>query len=326
MTKWVQRSIGLLISCVSLFSVPRAGWLAFAIFARAPGRKPQNEKEAAVLRRAAPRLEEARQVRLLIEDTVVSAFDFRPKAVGEPKGTVLVVHGYWSRTEHMVPIIDALTAAGFQAVGLDLPGHGHSSGRRCHLINAVAAVDAAWREFDGFDAVIGHSFGAATAMAAAAGTVPAFVPRRPYKLVTIASPTRLSTIFRWFGKEMGLRPSVQAAFEAQVEVLSGKPLDAYDVAGDLRTLRIETLVMHAPDDKEVAWSNAERLSAAGPHVRLKPIAGYGHRRILAAPPMLDELIKFIARPTTGLDAIGMTQSPGLDRAGNDAGPEVRRSA
>ncbi|TDH36006.1 alpha/beta fold hydrolase [Pseudohoeflea suaedae] len=294
MSKWLLKSIGLIISIVAFFSPEAAGRFAFQLFARAPGPKPESEKEARVIREAGPRIRKAERVRLLLSDgAIVAAYDFGVRDEVSCRGKVLVVHGYRSRTEHMLPIIEALVAHDFHVIAIDMPGHGRSPSRRSHLVNAAEAIDAAWRQFDGFDVFIGHSFGAAAIVSVASGTVSTVPARRPYKLITIASPTRLRTIFDWFAEETGMRGAVRKAFEGEVMTLSGRPLDDYDAARGMAQIRSEVLVMHAPDDKEVPFSCAEALAATGPHVRLKPVPGYGHRRILAAPPVIEGILDFL---------------------------------
>ena len=294
MPKWLLKSIGLIISAIALCSTDAAGRFAFYLFARAPGAKPESEKEAQLLREAAPRIAKAKLVRLLLPDgSVVAAFDFGARDPAHCRGKVLVVHGYRSRTEHMLPIIEAMRAHDFHVVAIDMPGHGRSLARRSHLINAGEAIDAAWRQFDGFDVFVGHSFGSAAIVSVAAGMISGVPVRRPYQLVTIASPTKLKTIFDWFATETGMSAAVRAAFEGEVFTLSGRKLEEFDAAEGMARIRCEALVMHAPDDKEVPFANAEKLAAAGPHVRLLSVPGYGHRRILSAPPVLEGILDFL---------------------------------
>ena len=81
---------------------------------------------------------------------------------GEPVGkSALVIHGWNSRSRHMLPVARALNAAGIDVVMLDLPGHGASTGRSLHLGKAIDAVDAVWRNYGPFTSVICHSFGGA---------------------------------------------------------------------------------------------------------------------------------------------------------------------
>lgn len=324
MSKWLLKSIGLIIAVIAFFSTKAAGQFAFYLFARAPGPKPESEKEARVIRDARPRIEKAKLVHLLLGDGArVAAYDFGVRDVANCRGKALVVHGYRSRTEHMLPIIESLMAHDFHVVAIDMPGHGRSQSRRSHLVNAAEAIDAAWRQFDGFDVFIGHSFGAAAIVSVASGTVSTVPPRRPHKLITIASPTKLRTIFDWFAKATGMSQKVRAAFEAEVITLSGRPLDDYDAAKGMALIRSEVLVMHTPDDKEVPFTCAEALAAAGPHVRLKPIQGYGHRRILAAPPVLEGILDFL-----GVRDFGDAEAQLLQIRQMNFGPvrEARKSA
>lgn len=313
MTKLSLKSIGILTSVVALLSVEAAGRLAFRIFASAPGRRPGSEREREVLKQAAPKLARSRQSRLVIEGAVVAAFDFSELVKGKPRGKVLIVHGYRSRTEHMLAIAEALAEAGYQPVAIDMPGHGHSTGRQCHLPIAVEAIDAAWRQFDGFDAFVGHSFGGAAIMAAAVGGLQSAPARRPYKLVTIAAPTAMKPAFSWFARATGLSRQVKAAFYDQILKLTGKPLSSLDVTVELPGIRSEVLVFHAPDDKEVPFGCAEALDACGPHVRIKPIPGFGHRRILSAPKLLKELVGFLAPSGT----VGIEESVANSRPTED---------
>ncbi|TIU66099.1 MAG: alpha/beta hydrolase, partial [Mesorhizobium sp.] len=70
----------------------------------------------------------------------VAVHEFRPEPGREPRGTVLVIHGWRSRTEYMRALIEGFRGAGYKVVSLDLPGHGHSLGRHLNMVNAVEAV------------------------------------------------------------------------------------------------------------------------------------------------------------------------------------------
>ena len=87
---------------------------------------------------------------------------------------MLVIHGWASRTEYMKPLIESFRDAGYRVVALDLPGHGHSSGRRLTMLHALDAARVAGEWFGPFAAIVGHSFGGAVAANAVAGTSTAF--------------------------------------------------------------------------------------------------------------------------------------------------------
>jgi hypothetical protein len=70
-------------------------------------------------------------------------------------------------------------------------------GLRC----TIAAAEA---RFGQFDAVIGHSFGGAALMVAAAGMLPDVAAVFPQRLVLIGSPSEMHWLFTGFGKMIGL--------------------------------------------------------------------------------------------------------------------------
>lgn len=278
---------------MSVTSPERAGELAFRVFTRTASIKPQSEKERTALLKAQARMAGSETVRLMIPGSVVATHVFRPEPGQATGGRVLIVHGYRSRSDHMVAMADALVAKGQTVVCLDLPGHGASSGRVLHLPKAVEAIDAAWRQHGPFDAFVGHSFGGPSVMAAAAGAILHVPQRLPGRIVTIAAPSNMEDVFRWAGGLMGLGPAAQNAFERQVLRVAGRPLSEFRVDRLFHDIRVPILAIHAEDDKEVAFSNAEAIAALGPHVHLLRANGFGHRRIVSAPPVINAVAAYV---------------------------------
>lgn len=54
-------------------------------------------------------------------------------AAGSPRAEVVLVHGIGRHSGLFPRLVAGLTAHGYSVVGLDLPGHGRSSGRRGHI-------------------------------------------------------------------------------------------------------------------------------------------------------------------------------------------------
>ena len=272
-----------------------AGRLAFHLFRRTPSRKPATEKARRALDEARPVLARADRVMLRIAGATVAAFAFAPFSRRGTE-TVLVVHGWGARAEHMLPIIEDLRASGRTVVAIDLPGHGASSGSVLDMALAVEAVDAAWRQFGPFDMTIGHSFGGAVVVNAAYGSVAHVPPRRPKKLVTISAPNAMLPVFERFADWIGLPQKARSALFGEIHALTGRPLADFVSARQLSALDLPTLVIHAHDDKEVPVDNAYALVGAGPHVEVFWADGYGHRRILAGRDVAQVVVDFADRP------------------------------
>ncbi|WP_026623011.1 pimeloyl-ACP methyl ester carboxylesterase [Ensifer sp. WSM1721] len=294
MAPFANKVIRLSLKAVSTVSAEAAGRTAFWIFCRTPSRKPRNGKEAALLKAAAPVMARSRRVTLSFAGGWLVARHFE-RLPGGSGPRVLLAHGWGSRSDYLATMIESLLSSGAEVVALDWPGHGASPGRTLTMPQAVRAVDAAWRHFDGFDVGIGHSFGGAS-LACAAGAVLCDVPARvPEKLVLIGAPSEMTWLFKGFGKILDLAPKAQAAFEGMVERLSGRRVDGFDATRILAALRKPVLVLHAEDDKEVPAEHARRYGAVGPNVELHWANGFGHRRIVSAAPVIDKISAFLAQ-------------------------------
>jgi len=271
-----------------------AGRVAFELFARTPDPNALRDSEKKAIERAAGLLAEARRHCLTTRHGRVIAFEFRPQHVRHPLGTVLVLHGWVSRTEHMRVLIEAFRGAGYRVVALDLPGHGQSSGRRLTLVSAVEAVHAAGEWFGPFAAIVGHSFGGSVAVNAVAGSIKGVPPLAVDRLVLISAPSSMPALFEAFGKYMNLGRRSFRALAGRVERLAGQPLAHYVGSRQLGSVSIPTLVIHAVDDREVPVAHAEDHAAAGDHVRLEWANGLGHRRIVTDAGVAGRAVAFLS--------------------------------
>lgn len=292
MASLVEKVTRVALRVIAAQSPEKAGELAFWLFCRTRSVKPQSKKEHQAIEKARARMAASETVRLVIPGSVVATHVFRPARQDDSGVQVLLVHGYRSRSDHLVAMADALVAAGHTAVCLDLPGHGASTGRVLHLGKAVEAIDAAWRQHGGFDTFVGHSFGGPSVLAAAAGAILHVPQRMPDRIVTISAPSDMALVFRWVGGLLGLGVAAQKAFERQVLRVTGRPLSEFRVDRMFYGIRLPMLVIHAEDDKEVAFSNAETIAGLGPHVRLMRANGLGHRRIISAASVTAAVAEF----------------------------------
>ncbi|RWN03812.1 MAG: alpha/beta fold hydrolase [Mesorhizobium sp.] len=270
------------------------GRAAFELFCRTPNAKILSDGERRAVDRAAGFMAEARHHRLKTKNGCVMVHEFRPETGRRAAGTVLVIHGWRSRTEYMRTLIEAYRDAGYKVVSLDLPGHGQSQGRRLTLVSAVEAARLTGEWFGPFVAVVGHSFGGAVAANAVAGSVKNISPLAAGRLVLIAAPSSLPAIFNDFSRMLSVGPRSQAAMADRVERIAGRPLHEFTGDRQLASTPVPTLVIHAPDDREVSADHARLYAGAGDHVRLYWADGLGHRRILADKGVVERAVGFVA--------------------------------
>lgn len=279
-----------------------AGKAAFRLFCVTPSTKPKGEKAKAAHAAGAEKLAGAERFTLrLTGGGRAHAYRLNGGALGR-RPRYLVTHGWGSSGAYMGDLAENLAATGAEVIAVDFPGHGRAAGRVLHMGMAVKAIAAAERRFGAFDAAIGHSFGGAALMVAAAGMLPGVTAVLPEKLALIGSPSEMHWLFKDFGKMIGLGRSAQQVLETEVFRVTGRRLEEFDASRAADAIRRPVLIVHAEDDKEVNANHARRYAAASDAVRLYWANGFGHRRIVGARPVLDAIIGFLAEDDADKDA------------------------
>jgi pimeloyl-ACP methyl ester carboxylesterase len=293
MPSYLHKVAGQAINLTGVVSMRLAGRLAFRLFATTDAPEPRNEKERRLLALARGAMNEAETVMLPISAGMVAAHRFLPTVASNGR-TCLVVHGWGSRIDYMQGLIGGLRQTGATVVGLDLPGHGRSTGRQLTVPLAVEAIDAAWRQFGPYDAVVGHSFGGFVSAISAAGPEDWMIRRTPSRLVLIGSPVAAEHVFSQYSGHMGFTRKVSRALDDEVERIAGRPIGFFS-AGRMLAAKpdLPVLVLHAEDDKEVSAQAARLYGEAGPHVRVEWLNGLGHRRIVNSPQTIEAITNFI---------------------------------
>jgi alpha-beta hydrolase superfamily lysophospholipase len=293
MQSYLHKVAGQAINLTGVVSPSLAGRIAFGLFSSTSSPEPKSEKERKLLSLSRVAMREAELLMLPVPAGMVATHRFPP--IGEPNGkTCLVVHGWGSRIDYMQGLIRGLRQTGAVVVGLDLPGHGGSTGRRLTVPIAIDAIDAAWRQYGHFDAVIGHSFGGFVAAMSASGPADWLTRRTPDRLVLIAAPVAAEHVFSNFSGAMGFSRRVDTALDREVMRIAGQPIAFFSAGRMLEAMpQLPVLVLHADDDKEVSSRAAHLYAEAGPHVKLEWLNGLGHRRIVNSPATIDAIKKFL---------------------------------
>ncbi|MCO6178615.1 alpha/beta fold hydrolase [Ciceribacter sp. RN22] len=275
-----------------------AGRLAFSLFCRTPPRRPKDGKAVSALASGAEQLTGAERIMLPVSSGNIAARRLGAENADAPR--VLIVHGWGSRAEYLATLATGLHRGGAEVVLLDLPGHGHSSGRLLNLRLAAEAICAVQERLGFFDVAIGHSFGGAAVMTAIGGVFPGACRFEPGRVVLLAAPSNIHWVIDGFCGMLKLRPAVRQAMVKRAEAVAGCPVDALDTVPIAARIGRDILVLHAEEDKEVRAEHARRLEGAGNHVTVRWANGLGHRRIVAAPEIIAEVASFVFDDNEGI--------------------------
>ena len=291
MTPIALKVIRPVISVGSRYAPQVTARLAFELFCRTPPRRPAGPKARQVHAQGRQRLAAAKTMPFRAGKARVMAYLFAGLH-REASKRFLVVHGWGSSAAYISSLAGGLASTGAEVVVLDLPGHGHSSGRRLNIRMAVEAIVEAERRFGPFDGAVGHSFGGASLVLAAGGIMPDAGQFNPGRLAVIGAPSRIEWLFDGFSDVVGLSESMRRNLVRHAETVAGAALSEFDGVPIAQRLCKPLLVVHAEDDKEVDAEHARRYATV-PSARIHWANGHGHRRIISAPEVIGVVAAFL---------------------------------
>lgn len=202
---------------------------------------------------------------------------------------VVLVHGWGERAASLGAFIDPLTAAGYRVVGIDLPGHGDSSGGTTDGFEVAAAIRSVGEQLGSVHAVIGHSMGGMATMHAVSGGLDVDA------VVLVAPSVRLDHALDTFAQLFHLPPNAKTGLKQTIDRRYGA--DVWERLSGLavaRDVQVPALVVHDREDPQVALADAEALAAAMPSARLVTTEGLGHGRILRDENVIRDAVSFLA--------------------------------
>jgi len=246
-----------------------------------------------LVKRARFHLRQALPLRVPTSRGSLQAYVLEPD--GPPVGSVLFVHGWTGEAAFMTVFAEQFRRRGFRSVLFDLPAHGKSSGRRTSLIACAHAVREVAEALGPMQFAVAHSLGGlATLLAGGGGTpMPRAYPFQGY--VLIALPNRFSEVTEAFSQELGLSPAARQVYQRHLERIAHRKIADLTGAKLLAETGRSVLLLHARDDAEVPFRNAQEIAASSRRARLQPFDDLGHRKILYAPPVVRAALSYVVR-------------------------------
>lgn len=198
----------------------------------------------------------------------------------------LLVHGWQSQAADLMPMADALLAAGFSVWAPDLPAHGHSGGAHLAIPLAAAALHETGRRAGPFALAVGHSYGGACLVHALAQGLPV------QRVALMATPTHYGQFARFAAGKAGLDEAQTAQLLRRIREVSGEDPDHIDMRRQVEGLSQPALMVHSNDDPVVPAAGLQAVAARWRGARWWPQDGLGHFRLLNDPKVLDGLCRF----------------------------------
>jgi pimeloyl-ACP methyl ester carboxylesterase len=182
---------------------------------------------------------------------------------------------------------DAVAAAGFDPVLLDLPAHGASDGRRATLPQWVRALFTVSATLGPWSGVVAHSLGALAAAHASARGLAA------QRLVLLAPSPPPALFLRWYAAGLGLNESLAERMERTIARREGVGVEQFAPEWLGPRVALPTLVLHDAGDRTAPLAGGRALAEALRDARLRVTQGLGHRRILEDPVVIDAVAQHL---------------------------------
>jgi pimeloyl-ACP methyl ester carboxylesterase len=205
---------------------------------------------------------------------------------------VLFVHGWSGRGSQVSAFVEPLTAAGFQVIGIDAPGHGETPGDSTNILECAAVLQAVSARFGPVHAALTHSFG---------GMVLAYAMNHGMsveRVVSISAPAHVDYLIDGFAQTLAIPEIVIAAMRKRMEQQFPDSLwERLSMVHNVQNLTAPALVIHDENDVSVPWQQGRMIADAWPGARFLKTSGLGHGRILRDKQVIAAAVEFIANKT-----------------------------
>ena len=238
-------------------------------------RKPEREKMMA-------KSAQKEMVHIPIIDKTIMTYTY-----GFSKRKVLLIHGWSGRGTQLFKIADTLLEYGYMTISFDAPAHGFSTGSTTMMTEFIECIKVLEEKYGDFEIGIGHSLGGMALLNSVKDGV------KFDKIVTVGAGDIISDIIKNFVQKLELKPIIEDKIKAHFFKKFNKNIDHYSGSIAATSVKIQTLVIHDTEDKEVPVSCAHALRQNLEQGQLLITNNLGHNRILKDDFVIKRIIEFI---------------------------------
>jgi len=203
---------------------------------------------------------------------------------------VLLVHDWGGCGAQMASLAQPLVKAGYQVIAFDALAHGDSPGKQTDLSEIVGIIKDIETKFNGFHAIIAHSYGALAAGIALQDGVKA------NKLVFCSAATALDFYLRKFSKKLNASREMHGRITVNVTNRLGLNIEKLSLVHIATRLNRPVLILHDRNDEVVDHREALALSKCWPGSELVLTSGLGHLGILKDSKTIQKIQQYIGVP------------------------------
>lgn len=200
---------------------------------------------------------------------------------------VLLCHGWGGSSSSFHCFIDPLVNSGFQAVTVDFPAHGLSSGKESSMFDFIKTIELINDKLGSINAIIGHSVsGLATINFLADSS-------NVEKAILISSPASIKTVVGTYKRLLNLSDKVTHRIEDNLEKKFNITIHEKSINALNTKLNTPVLIFHDKFDYTIPYSDGICIAQKWPNAKFISTIGLGHHRILKDETVIVESINFL---------------------------------
>ncbi|WP_320203664.1 alpha/beta fold hydrolase [Agrobacterium rosae] len=203
---------------------------------------------------------------------------------------VLVVHGWSASSAMVLPLVQALSEAGFRVVYPDLPGEGRSVSAPMSFHEKGRMIALHCAQHGPFDSVIGHSAGGLIAAIALEAGLNA------NKLVTVCAPKSLTSLLQAYLVQTDAPRRLHDGI-SKIYSLVYRQSPCHMGPQTFARLQANLLVVHAKHDWQVLVDEAHAILSSNPAAGALFLDNCNHRSILHHAGLLQGIVAFLGKPS-----------------------------
>lgn len=200
---------------------------------------------------------------------------------------IMLLHGWEGASFSHSVLANFLLEAGFRVVLFDMPAHGLSPHKKTNLIEVSDLIRAIAKKEGGISAIIGHSFGAASAGFAIQNGLSVNY------FISIAAPTSIRFMIDRFCKIIGASSKLNQGLTKEIEDILQNHHETAALI-ELAPFGPRGLIVHDRGDQTVPYRYAKQLAEKWPDAEFMTTTGLGHSRILQSEQVAKAIISLLS--------------------------------
>ncbi len=187
------------------------------------------------------------------------------------KETVLLIHGWESNTFRWRNLVEKLTAANYNIIAFDAPGHGYSSGDKLYVPLYAEVLQFMIKKYNP-KSIVAHSLGGMTVLY----NEHVNKNRNLEKIVTIGSPSEFHEIMSDYQNILKFNGKVHKSLSNYIENRFGFTIDDFSSPKYVQNISQKGLLFHDKHDKIAPFHGSENVHVNWKNSELVVTEGLGH--------------------------------------------------